>query len=170
MSRPVEEKQGECECTSEGPDGLLDLTLTFDTPAIVAALGSVKEGNGRVITITGTLNDGTVIEGKDCVVIRRAKTIVFERQEIPVSYTFSQNSPNPFNLTTTIHYTLPVTDGVTLKVIDVLGQEVAVLVEDDQEAGRYTVIFDGDALPSGVYFYRLQMGECVEIRRMLLMK
>ncbi len=74
---------------------------------------------------------------------------------LPEHYLLSQNYPNPFNPTTTIKYELPKAAYVRLVVYDILGREVKVLVDEQKEAGSYTVRFDGSDLPSGVYFYRI---------------
>jgi len=78
--------------------------------------------------------------------------------------------PNPFNAKATITYDLPATSHVTLKMFDVLGREVAVLKDGMQDAGRYQMAFDGENLASGVYLYRLQAGNFVETRKMVLMR
>jgi hypothetical protein len=90
--------------------------------------------------------------------------------EIPNSYNLGQNYPNPFNPTTLINYNLPVNGFVTLKVFDVLGREVAELVNAEQKAGRYEVQFDGTKLSSGVYFYTLRAGDFTDTKKMLLVK
>src|SRR5262249_3071628 len=77
----------------------------------------------------------------------------------PASYSLGQNYPNPFNPTTRIEYALPRTARVTLKVYDVLGREVAVLVNAEQSPGMYTVPFDAAGLSSGMYFYRMTADE-----------
>jgi photosystem II stability/assembly factor-like uncharacterized protein len=81
-----------------------------------------------------------------------------------------QNYPNPFNPATTICYTLATASKVNLKVYDVLGREVASLVNETQSAGAYHVQFDAGHLASGLYFYRLQAGSFVETKKMLLVK
>jgi len=81
-----------------------------------------------------------------------------------------QNYPNPFNPTTTIKYQIPEISFVTLKVYDVLGIEIAVLVNEEKSVGNYEVEFDATRLPSGVYFYRLQANEFVETKKMMLVK
>ena len=80
------------------------------------------------------------------------------------------NYPNPFNPETTISYALPQGSKVRLAVYDLLGHEVAVLVDGSQPAGQHTVRFDGGDLPSGSYVYRLQVGEEVVARTMTLVK
>ena len=80
--------------------------------------------------------------------------------EIPFANKFSleQNYPNPFNPSTVISYRLPVIGYVTLKVFDLLGREIATLVNEEKPAGEYEVEFDGSALTSGIYFYQLKAG------------
>ena len=85
-------------------------------------------------------------------------------------YLLDQNYPNPFNPTTNISYSIKNSDLVTFKVFDVLGSEVATLVNEIQPAGKYTVSFDASELPSGVYIYKLQAGIFVETKKMILLK
>jgi hypothetical protein len=80
------------------------------------------------------------------------------------------NFPNPFNLSTTIRYGLPQKSPVTLAIYNILGQQVAVLVNGEQEAGYYDVKFDGTNSASGLYFYRLIAGDFVQTRKLLLVK
>jgi hypothetical protein len=89
---------------------------------------------------------------------------------IPGEFSLGQNYPNPFNPSTTIRYQLSHTSDVLLTVFDMLGREVALLVNEKKDPGAYSVSFDGAGLPSGVYFYRLQAGSRVQTMKMLLMK
>ena len=93
-----------------------------------------------------------------------------ESNMIPEKFVLSQNYPNPFNPSTIISYSLPVTSQVSLKVYDVLGNEVATLVNDYKSAGSYDVDFNSTNLSSGVYFYQLKVGSYLETRKMILMK
>jgi len=92
-----------------------------------------------------------------------------ENSSLPAKYSMSPNYPNPFNPSTTIRYDLPKAANVTLRIFNTLGQEIAVLVNEEKEAGYYRVRWDA-ALPSGVYFYRIQAGEYIETKRMILLK
>jgi len=85
-------------------------------------------------------------------------------------YALGQNYPNPFNPTTVINYQLPVSGNVSLKIYDMLGRNVATLINQRQEAGRYAVQFNGVGLASGVYFYRLDAGAFSETKKMMLVK
>ena len=95
---------------------------------------------------------------------------VGSRDEAPPEYYLHQNSPNPFNPSTTIEYELPKSSEVRLSVYDILGREVSVLVNDRRDAGVHEVKFDAAGLSSGVYFYRLQAGDFVQSRKLLLLK
>jgi hypothetical protein len=89
---------------------------------------------------------------------------------LPSSFTLSQNFPNPFNPSTTIQYALPKSSEVTLIVYNILGQHVATLVNETQGAGYHEAKFDGTALASGVYFYRIQAGSFVQTKKLLLLR
>jgi hypothetical protein len=91
-------------------------------------------------------------------------------KEIPRSYNLYQNYPNPFNPSTSISYQLPASVFVTLKVYDVLGREIDVLVNEHQSVGDHSVQFNGVNLPSGVYFYRLQAGTYSAVNKFMLVK
>ncbi|HSL87818.1 MAG TPA: T9SS type A sorting domain-containing protein [Ignavibacteriaceae bacterium] len=88
----------------------------------------------------------------------------------PAKYSLEQNYPNPFNPSTVIRYQLSVNSYVTLKVYDVLGNEVAVLVDEFREAGRFEITFDASNLASGMYLYRLQSGNYIETKKMVIIK
>jgi hypothetical protein len=89
---------------------------------------------------------------------------------LPTHHTLEQNFPNPFNPTTTIRYTLQSRTSVTLKVYDILGREVATLVDEVQGAGDKTVRFNAANLAGGVYLYRLVAGEYAETRKSVLVR
>ncbi|MDI6802433.1 MAG: T9SS type A sorting domain-containing protein [Bacteroidota bacterium] len=89
---------------------------------------------------------------------------------LPTQYQLTNNYPNPFNPTTVIEYALPREEFVTLKIYNIIGQEVAILKNEVQKAGTYRVNFDGSKLASGVYFYRLQTSSFTQIKKMALVK
>jgi hypothetical protein len=88
----------------------------------------------------------------------------------PNGFVLEQNYPNPFNPSTSIQYAIGGKQFVTLKVYDVLGNEVAVLVNEEQEAGTYKVEFDAHGLSSGIYFYKIVTDNFVQTRKMILLK
>jgi hypothetical protein len=95
-----------------------------------------------------------------------------EENEIgqPTEYALYQNYPNPFNPTTTVKYQIPELSFVILKVYDVLGNEIAILVNEEKPVGVYEVEWNASGLPSGVYFYQLQTEGFVETKKMVFMK
>jgi len=151
-----------------------------------ATLGSNSTFSGNVMALSAiTANEGATIHGRllaqtDSVSLHNntiggvAKVTVVRTDYVPTGFTLSQNYPNPFNPSTKIQYTVGNAGLVSLKVYDVLGREVATLVNGRQEAGSYTVPFNTSkgtlSLSSGVYFYRLQAGSLVSTRKLILMK
>lgn len=93
-----------------------------------------------------------------------------ENTGAPVAYKLMQNYPNPFNPATRIRFTIPERAHVTLKVYNILGQEVATLLNEELSAGNYVSLFEANTLSSGVYFYKLQAGSFSQVKKMLLMK
>ena len=88
----------------------------------------------------------------------------------PTDYKLFQNFPNPFNPSTTIRYQIPELGTVSLKIYDILGNEVATLVNKEQPAGSYSISFNGSALASGIYVYRIISNGFIQTRKMLLLK
>jgi len=93
-----------------------------------------------------------------------------KKEAIPREYSLSQNYPNPFNPTTTINYQLPISSYLTLKVYNLLGQDIATIFEGVQSAGNYSVTFDASGLTGGIYFYQLKAGSFVENKKFILLK
>ena len=105
-------------------------------------------------------NDGTFTYSK----------VIDIEADKPLNYKLDQNYPNPFNPVTTIKFTIPEANKVTLKVFNVIGEEVAKIVNQWMEAGTHEINFDGTGLNSGIYFYRIKAGDFVTIRKMILLK
>ena len=107
------------------------------------------------------------------IAVLTVETSVTNHEEIknaPADFVLNQNYPNPFNPSTVISYQLPVSGNVTLKVYDVLGNEVATLVNDEKPAGKYEIRFDASLLSSGIYFYTLKAGSFIETKKLMLLK
>ncbi|MFA6596492.1 MAG: T9SS type A sorting domain-containing protein [Ignavibacteriaceae bacterium] len=96
--------------------------------------------------------------------------VVEVKVDAPTRFALEQNYPNPFNPTTVINYQIPAASHVTLKVFDMLGMEVATLVNEQKASGNYEVEFDGSKLSSGVYYYRLQTGTFVDTKKFIILK
>jgi glucuronoarabinoxylan endo-1,4-beta-xylanase len=101
--------------------------------------------------------------------LKRQTGISNETASLPTAYALGQNYPNPFNPTTTISYSVPKTSHVTLGVFNTLGQEVALLASELRSPGTYQVQWNAN-VPSGIYYYRLQAGDFIETKKMILLK
>ncbi len=97
-------------------------------------------------------------------------TSVDENKEIPAEFNLFQNYPNPFNPTTSIKYSVPKNSLVKIQVFDILGREVAQLVNQEKQPGNYETKFNASNLTSGIYLYRLQVGSYSQIKKMILIK
>ncbi|MBI1805216.1 MAG: T9SS type A sorting domain-containing protein [Ignavibacteriae bacterium] len=124
--------------------------------------------SGNIIASHSLVSNGTVvISGGDA---QSLALKVVPNGSSPARFGLSQNYPNPFNPTTNISYSLPVESFVQLRIFDLLGREIASLVNERQTAGTYTVSFDASRLSSGVYFYKIIAGDFTDVKRMLIMK
>ena len=148
-----------CHSTCEGSDGLMDLSLKFNTQDIVAILGDCEDGDEIVLTATGELLDGTSIEGNDCIVIlakgKLKKPMAYNGDIAPVTFNLSQNYPNPFNPSTTIKYSIPSECNVKLDIYNYNGQKIEGLINGIRSAGFYETQWTAN-VASGVYFYRFE--------------
>ncbi len=90
--------------------------------------------------------------------------------DLPLDYSLDQNYPNPFNPTTTIRYAIPEDNFVSIKLYDVLGNEVITLVNEQKQAGRYEMLFNASNISSGVYYYQISSGSFIQTRKLMLMK
>lgn len=90
--------------------------------------------------------------------------------ELPLVYNLEQNYPNPFNPSTNINFTIKETGNVTLKVYDVLGNELTTLLDKEMKSGKYSISFNASKFTSGVYFYKIQTGNFSDVKKMLLVK
>jgi hypothetical protein len=95
---------------------------------------------------------------------------VQDNRMFPVHFCLAQNYPNPFNPSTKIEYSIPKTNQVTIKIYDILGREIATMVNERKQAGEYNVIWNAESVPSGVYFYRIVAGEFIETKKMVVVK
>jgi hypothetical protein len=93
-----------------------------------------------------------------------------QKDEVPSSFTLYQNYPNPFNPTTRIKYQVASAEKVNLIVYDILGREIATLVNETKPVGNHEVEFDASKLPSGIFFYRLQSGDFTQTKKMMVIK
>lgn len=98
-------------------------------------------------------------------------TELYEKSDsLPVEFILYQNYPNPFNPSTTIYFSLPQYQFVTLKIYDILGREISTLINEEKQPGNYKETFDGSNLSSGVYYYQMKAGKFVETKKLILLK
>ena len=114
--------------------------------------------------------DGWYLDDISIVTYDELTPIDGEETTAPFNFSLAQNYPNPFNPSTVISWQLAVGSDVSLKVYDVLGNEVATLVNEEKSAGEYHVVFDGSKLASGIYFYKLQTSDFSAIKKMILLR
>jgi hypothetical protein len=159
---------------SDGP-------FAYSSKYIYAAAQRMGVANGlKLFANTGhTLdNDGTkqneayTTSATWLVTLLKPGTVGVEdvQNAVPTAFALEQNFPNPFNPSTVVCYQLPVVSNVELRVYDLLGREVAKLVNEVQKAGRYSVTFDAARFASGLYFYQLKTDGFVHTKKMLLLK
>jgi carboxypeptidase T len=125
----------------------------------------------RLVADAGSVADGWYV---DDVVITAYNvggiTGVENNNNVPGRFSLEQNYPNPFNPVTQINYSLAKDEFVKIKVFDILGREVAVLVNKNQKAGKYSVDFDGTSFASGLYMYKIESGNFTDVKKMTLIK
>ncbi|MBK7632265.1 MAG: T9SS type A sorting domain-containing protein [Ignavibacteriales bacterium] len=131
-------------------------------PEPLLSISFIDEYNGWVVGKNGTILHTT----------NGGATFVEEEKidEIPTTYSLSNNFPNPFNPSTQIKYSIPQSFQVVIKVFDVLGNEIEALVNEEKPAGTYELNWNAANLPSGVYFYRIQTSSFTQTRKMILLK
>jgi hypothetical protein len=146
----------------------MDITLTANTSHQIAP-DWTDLANTPVTIYVDVGIDGTI---DDTLQLKNQITNIEDRGNlyIPKEYKLEQNYPNPFNPSTTIKYSLPKESLVTLKIYNLLGEEVATLINTEQTIGIYEIDFDASNLSSGIYLYRIQAGDFVEMKKMILMK
>jgi hypothetical protein len=134
--------------------------ITADLPALF---------NWSLAVCGNNLYIGT---GEDGLWYRSISGITGVEKEIvdPKRFSLSQNFPNPFNPVTTINYILPVDEKVLIRVYDILGREIATLVNEFNSAGKHSIQFDGSKLTSGVYFYSITAGNYQQTKKVILAK
>jgi hypothetical protein len=123
-----------------------------------------------LIRITNSAN-GFVFDESDAVFTIDVPSTVEEiLNGIPTEFELSQNYPNPFNPTTSIEYSVPEESHVSIKIYDLTGSEVARLVDGSKKAGRYRITLNAENLASGIYFYHMQAGAYVSVKKMSILK
>jgi len=132
-------------------------------------IDSMWQPSDYIGVLKGCIIDETLYGDTILVLVRDEKPLT------PIEFSLSQNYPNPFNPITTIKFSIPADErrdrqNVGLKIYDVLGNEIATIVNEEKPAGSYEIEFDGNGLPSGMYFYQLKTGKFIQAKKMVLIK
>jgi tetratricopeptide (TPR) repeat protein len=144
------------------------LIIKKDISAANKILADIKEINSQSPEVQMRIKNAEhLINGSNKTLNKNAKLVSISA---PKSYELSQNFPNPFNPSTTIRYQIPKPSLVTLKVYDILGREVATLVNENKIEGSYDFSFNASRFASGVYIYQLRVNDFVASKKMLLLK
>jgi hypothetical protein len=152
-----------------GTNNLTWTQQSFDITSYVNAAAQLKI-RFRLTSDGNTLGSGWWVDDIKLTNYCLATVGVPGISNIPKTFAVAQNYPNPFNPSTVIKYQLPKTSFVTIKVFDVLGKEVSSLVNEQKEPGYYEAVFEGSKLSSGLYFYKIEAGDFVETKKMMLIK
>lgn len=150
-----------------------ELNLTFGAVDDLLDVLGVEEGSAVTVYHRALATDGSYFNigtGASVTLERGVVTSAVEHTELANRFELFQNYPNPFNPSTTIRFSIPEATQVSLSIYDVLGRQVAMLVDENMSAGTHTVSFDAGALSSGVYLYRIQAGSFTQTQKMLLAK
>jgi hypothetical protein len=140
----------------------------------MVAVGGYVSNRGTLVDASG--NKITPYQHNDnpgifCFYYSGLTTSVDEnKKNINNTFNLSQNYPNPFNPITTINYSIPKQSHVTIKIFDVLGNELTTLINEEKFAGNYSVKFNASAFSSGVYFYRMESGSYIQTKKLILIK
>jgi hypothetical protein len=155
------------------PDGqpfTINLNETKDIPQTIDLEQLWDADSLNIIVFVQSTASMTVYQSETISYNELNVTGLNNSKTIPGEFVLEQNYPNPFNPSTTIQYQILKREFVTLKVFDALGNEVATLVNDEQQAGSHSVNFNSAGLASGIYFYKLQAGNFITTKKMVIMK
>jgi hypothetical protein len=154
------------------PSNIKVLTGTPDSLKIRATTSSNCSYGTYTVTVTGAENGGPRTHTRTyTLIVGSTPSGINNNTQSAYQYNLYQNYPNPFNPSTSIEFFLPKQSLVTLKVYDIVGKELATLVNNDiRKEGLHSVNFDGSNLSSGIYYYKITAGEFTDIKKMMLVK
>jgi hypothetical protein len=166
-----------------GPGGIYKLQRKIGLPTNIAEYLTIAELSSTTLEYIdqdveeninytyriGSFTDEGSIWGNEATVYMEVINSV-KVEQMPNAFSLEQNYPNPFNPSTIINYKIPERSSVVIKLFDLLGNEVATLVNEEKSIGSYEIVFDATGLPSGAYFYQLRAGYFVETKKMIFMK
>jgi hypothetical protein len=149
------------------------LLLFLSSPLLALAMPGeylIYSESSGIEVIGGWYTDGVTSQFNSKIMTPVMTGLIQTSSEVPCGFYLGQNSPNPFNPVTNIYFSIPGRQHVKIAVMDVLGKEVSVPVNDEMEPGTYKAVFDASQLSSGVYFYELQTEVFREVKKMTVVK
>ncbi|MBN2570832.1 MAG: T9SS type A sorting domain-containing protein [Ignavibacteriales bacterium] len=139
---------------------------TFNYPCKLTKIILYLVQNGAIV---GNIYSGSILLD-NLGICNDVLSLIDHKNEQVNEFQLFQNYPNPFNPTTMIKYSIAIEGLVELKIYNILGEEITTLINENKNAGNYSIEFNGQDLSSGVYFYRIKSGKFTEIKKMILMK
>ena len=153
-------------CENDGNENFTLHTITTNADFAMSVYAIDVDGDGDMDLLSASFNDNKIAWYEN---LSPVGVDAFSNR-IPTEFGLTQNYPNPFNPSTKISYQIPELSFITLRVYDVLGNEITALVNKEKQIGSYEVKFDATGIPSGVYFYRLQAEGFAETKKMVLIR
>lgn len=152
---------------NDGDQSFTTHVITTDADFVQKVFAADVDSDGDIDVLSASANDNKIAWYENSLI---TTSVEAEGVTTPAEFSLLQNYPNPFNPTTTIAFSLPQSSFITLKVYNLLGSQVATLLEAYKPAGQHTVSFDASALASGLYYYTLTAGDFKQSRKMLLLR
>ena len=159
---------------NDGNENFTTEIITTEADVANSVFAIDVDNDGDIDVLSASRFDNKIAWYANPLIVNDVESI---SNEIPVEYNLSQNYPNPFNPSTTIRFSVPEESNVSVVVLNMLGEEVKIVVNQNITAGSYEVDFDATGLPSGVYFYKIQVypvtggaGSFIETKKMVLLK
>ena len=151
-------------------DNIMDMTFKFNMQEFVQSLGSVNNGDIKQISLSGENNSHLNIMGSDCITVIGSIPKQSSNMENISDFTLNDNYPNPFNPSTNIGFKIPQNSYVKLDIFNGLGEIVENVIARELNEGEYSIVWNAKDVAAGIYFYRIQAGDFVQTKKMILLK
>lgn len=149
---------------------IINISSNYNGASCIKTFDADNDGDTDIITASNNTNNRIISWWENDLITTEIYASDDLESSTPYAYFLRSNYPNPFNSSTTIEYGMPEAGPVVIEIYDLLGRKVKTLVDEEQAAGTYQVVWDARDRSSGVYFYRITSGEFTETRRMVLLK
>ena len=150
------------------------IDFTYNSESIVSGCETIYEGTSRCIILTDqsgeVLTASAPFEIIDITAAKQGGYVTVTLSEVPVDFIVGHAYPNPFNPVVKFDYTLPIASEIAIKIYDISGRQVTVLMNNILESGHYSLEWNADQYPSGIYFVKFNINGALETRKVILMK